>query len=153
MIAQLPPELSWIKNQTEWAVGHGYLWRFVRSMMWDRAGDGQSHFERALAYKARIDKPFLQYLSAQIISYKEEFGTHATQQILDSLLPYLEKLGSHSDVKWLKGNYSISDAFYRYAKRDYANVPSVVFQALINDPSYLSNRGVLKILLNSLVRR
>jgi hypothetical protein len=122
-------------------------------MMWDRLDEGQVHFEKALAYKVQIDKPFLQYLSAQILSYKEEFGAHVARQVLETLFPYLERLGSRSDVKWLKGNYSISDAFYRYSKKDYANVPAVVLDALINDSSFLYNRGVLKMLLNSIIKR
>ena len=153
MIAQLPSELLCLKDQTDWAIGRGYLRRFVRAMMWDRVEEGQVHFEKALAFRAQIDRSFLQYLSAQILSYKDEFGAQAAQHVLETLFPYLERLGNRSDVKWLKGNYSISDAFYRYSKEDYANVPAVVLDALINNPSYFYNRGVLKILLNSLVKR
>jgi len=153
IISQLPPELSWIADQCDWAISRGYLLRFARAMMWDRDKDGQSHFEKAIAYKASIDRSFLHQLSAQLLSYKMEFGAQAAHGILESLSPYLEKLGSQEDVKWLKSNYSVNEAFYHYNLKDYAAVPHPVFSALRNDPSLLLNRGVIKILLDSVVRR
>jgi glycosyltransferase involved in cell wall biosynthesis len=153
MVAQLSPELSWLADQLDWAVGRGYLLRFVRAMMWDRTEDGQSYFEKAIAYGANIDKQFLQHLAARILSYQAEFGSEVAHLILESLFPYLEMLGSRADVKWLKGHYSVNEAFHHYFRREYGSVPRVVLSALNNDPSYFYNRGVLKILLSSLVRR
>ncbi len=153
MIAQLPSELSWLADQSNWAVGHGYLWRFVRAIMWGRLEDGKAHFDKAMAMSAKINRPFLQYLSAQINSYEAEFGADAAQNILDTLSPFLEKIGSRTDVNWLKGCYAVNIGFKNYAMGNYAKVPPAVFHAILNDPSYLSNLGVIKILLDSLAYR
>ena len=153
MIAQLPAELSGMTERTEWAVGRGYLLRFVRAMMWDRHEDGRAHFEKALASQAEIDKYFLQQLSSQLNSYEIEFGADAARSILQTLLPYLEKLTSRADIRWLKGNYSINSAFSNYRAGDFARVPEAVWHTVVNDPSYIWNRGVIKILLRSLAHR
>ena len=153
MIAQLPPELTWLAKECNWAVGRGYLWRFARAMLWNRIEAGKSYFERAIAHKATIDQAFLQQLSAHIFNIQLEFGRQAAYSILTLLSPYLEKLGNRADIKWLKGQYSINEAFHSYSVGDYANVPRAVRGALVHDTSYLRNRGVMKIFLGSLIRR
>jgi len=153
MISQLPVELSWLADQSDWAVGHGYLWRFVRAMMWERVEDGKSYFKKAIEFGTKIDKSFLQYLAAQIISYETEFGADATRNLLDNLSPFLEKIASRPDINWLKGCYEVNIGFKKYAMGDYSKVPRAVFHAILYDPSYLSNPGVIKILLNSLAYR
>jgi glycosyltransferase involved in cell wall biosynthesis len=153
MIAQLPVEVSGLANQLDWAIGRGYLLKFVRAMMWNREEAGQLHFAKALECKARIDNSFLQQLSAHLLDYQLEFGSQAAHSILEKLSPYLEKLGTLADVRWLKGNYAVNEAFSSYSMQDYRNVSRSVRHALINDPSLFYNRGVMKIFLHSLVRR
>lgn len=150
MMAQLPSELSWLANQTNWAIARGYLWRFVRAMMWNRPEDGKSHFEKAMVWKATVDQVFLEQLSAQINSYEIEFGAEAAYSILESLRPYLEKLGNRADVRWLKGHYSVNKAFRNYKAGEFTDARKAISQAIVNDPSYIFNRGVLKVLFNSL---
>jgi glycosyltransferase involved in cell wall biosynthesis len=153
MISQLPSEFSWLADQTDWAVGRGFLCRFVRAMIWGREDDARSHFDGAVAHKANVDRTFLEQLSAQIFDYQLEFGRQAAGAVLQSLSPYLEKLGNPADIRWLNGNYSINDAFYSYFVKDYGNVSRAVRNAFRNDATVIYNRGVIKIFLSSLVRR
>lgn len=153
MLDQLPAQLAWPAERYDWAVAHGYLLRGVRAIMWGRAADGEEHFERAMALRAQIDEAFLRRLTAQLLDYETEFGFEATQKLLFTLSPYLEKVGNRSGVRWLKGHYLINQAFKSYQVGEYDRVPKKVFNALANDLSYLGNRGVLSILVRSIISK
>jgi glycosyltransferase involved in cell wall biosynthesis len=153
MLAQLPSEASGLAEQSDWAIGRGYLFRFVRAMMWDRTADGRAYFDKACIWQARIDQAFLQYLSTQILSFQKEFGKEKARDFLERLAPFLEQLGSREDIRHMKDHYWINDAFYSYSMKEYGNVPGAVLGAFIHDPSTVRNRGLIKIFLNSLVKR
>ncbi len=153
MLAQLPSEVSGLAEQSDWAIGRGHLLRFVRAMMWDRAADGLASFEKACSWQARIDPAFLGYLSTQLLSYQMEFGKEKARDLLKKLSPYLEQLGSRADVQTMKDQYLINDAFYSYSMKEYGHVPGAVLGALFQDPSTVRNRGLIKIFLNSLLKR
>lgn len=151
MVKQLPPELSWLEEQGDWAVARGYLLKGTRAVMWKRMAEGQAYFEQATALKAQIDEPFLQYLTANLLSYEKEFGREAVQDVLEALSPYLERVGNRSHVRWLKGSYLINQAYRSYYAGQYTKVPLKIMHACANDPKYLANRGVLSMLLRSTV--
>lgn len=151
MFYQLPLELRQQREQVDWAVARATLLRGVRAMIWGRIKDGHEYFGQATALNAQIDELFLQNLTARLLDYQIEFGSEASQEILRKMSPYLEKIGERSQMRWLKGFYSINQAFHSYRVGNYAEVPKEVFQACTNDPKYLTNRGVLSILFRSLV--
>lgn len=153
MIKQLPPDLALREDQCHRAVALGYLRRGVRAVMWKRLEDGRGHFERAAALSAQMDEPFLCSLTAQLLDYETEFGPEATQDVFQKLRPYLEKIGNRAQVRWLNGHYLVNKAFLDYRAGKYAQVPSQVMRALVNNPHYLANRGVLAILFRSLAAR
>ncbi|RIK30588.1 MAG: hypothetical protein DCC56_09705 [Anaerolineae bacterium] len=150
-ISQLPSELRWMADQTDWAIGRGSLWRFVRAVMWEREEDARIHYKRAFSRKATIDKDFLRQLSAQIDSYGIEFGERAAHRVIELLIPRLEKLGNAADVRWLVSHYLVNFAFRSYKAGEYASVQKAISRAVANNPSYLFNRGVIKIYISSLL--
>lgn len=153
MINQLPADLALSEDQCHWAVAQSYLRRGARSIMWKRVEDGRAHFERAAALSAQIDEPFLRSLTARLLDYETEFGPEATQDILQNLSPCLENIGGRSQVRWLNGHYWVNKAFQNYRAGKCTQVPNQVMRALVNDPHYLTNRGVLAILFRSLAAR
>lgn len=152
LIEQLPTSLIGVSEKSQWAVSRGYLIKGVRAALWDRLQDSKAYFANALASGASLDNLFLRRVSAMMNSYESEFGMEATQAALDRLSPLLAKLGNRSDINWLKACYSVNVGFKNYETGNYARVPSVVLQAIRNDPSYLTNRGVVKIFLDSLMK-
>jgi glycosyltransferase involved in cell wall biosynthesis len=153
LLAQLPPEMAWLSNQCDWAVGHGYLLRGARAIMWDRFDDGRRFFARATESGAQIDELFLQKLTHQLLAYETEFGDDAAMNMIHKLAPYVEKAGNRSTVRSLRGCYLVNKAFRNYRIGKYENVPGEVFQAVANRPKYLLNRGVFSIFLRSLAKQ
>ena len=152
LFAQLPPGmLKHPKRQCNWALGQGYLLKGTRAIMWERLGDGDKFFTQAIKHKAQIDEAYLRKLTGQLIDYEFTFDTTAVQKVRQRLNPYLEKIGGKESVRWLNGCYSINQAFHQYKIGEYSKVPNKVMRAIINNPTYLINRGVLAILLRSLI--
>ena len=81
-----------------------------------------------------------------------EFGPDAAQDVLNNLTPYLEQIGNGPSIRWLKGLVAFNRAFRDYRNGLYANVPSNVLRAILNDPTYLTNRGLMAVLAGSIVR-
>ena len=150
MFDQLPAELEQLSQWTNWAIAQGYLWRGARAMLWNRPNDGRRYFSLAIEHKAKINHGFLQKLTHQLVNYEKECGVEATRSAIRELAPYMMEVGPRKSVRWLKSRYAINCAFREYHAGDYTKVPYDVVHAIVNDPSYLSNRGVLSILFRSI---
>ena len=151
IIDQLPLEISWLADWYEWGVARGYLYRGTRAMTWGRQEDGKSHFSQAVNMKAEIDESFLRQLTHQLLGYNNEFGSEATFKVMNQLIPHIKKVGGRSSARKLKGFYAINKAFQYYRDAQLIKVPSEVINAVYNDPSYLANRGVLAIIVRSII--
>lgn len=152
MLPQLPTEATCLFGEFDWAVSEGYLLKCIRAVIWDRQEDGKRHFDQAVRLGARIDDYFLDTLTQKLLDYKAEFGIEATQDILGTLTSLLQNLAGGTRIRSLKGNYLVNLAFQYYHKGDYAKSNKTSIRAIINDPKYLINRGVLSILGRSTFR-
>jgi hypothetical protein len=150
IFSQLPPDTCSITEQYSWAVSRGYLLKGTRAIIWGRPKDGRSHFARAAELRAEVDEPFVQSLTHQLLAYENEFGTEVTKSALRKLAPYLAQVGGRRSVRRLKGCYAVNQALRSFQAAEYGCVPGKVIQAIINDPSYSLNRGVLSILVRSI---
>jgi hypothetical protein len=150
VFGQLPPEAD-LSPHRAWAVARGHLLRGVRHALWGRAAEGATHCERAAALGADVDEPAIQMLTAQILSYEQEFGEPAADEVIARLAAVLAFVGGHSAGRQLRGSIAINRAFrdYRSNRRD--AVPRRVAEAVRHTPSLLANRGVQSMLLRSLV--
>lgn len=146
---QFPSELATVSHQYRWAVSHGYLLKGTRAVMWDRQEDGRRYFDQAVRLGAQIDEPVMQTVTAQLLDYEVEFGADATDKVVRDLAQCLERIDSRDSVRLLRGRYLLNRAFRSYRTGEYGRVPGDVFQAVIRNPKYLANRGVLSILLRS----
>lgn len=153
VFAQLPSEMGWLSNQCDWAVARGYLLRGARDVMWGRLEEGNAHCTRAAQLGATIDENFLRGLTDQLLNYEAEFGRNAAQDVLSNLAPYLEQIGDGPSIRWFKGLFAFNRAFRDYRDGLYANVPLNVLSAISHDPTYLTNRGLMAILIRSLLGR
>jgi glycosyltransferase involved in cell wall biosynthesis len=150
---QLPEELTRLSEQHSWAVAHGYLLRGTQAVMWGRLDDGQHHFARASDLAAEIEESYLRMLVAQLLDYEKEFGTEATEEVVQALVPYLKSIGGQSSVRWLKGCYLINCGFRSYQRGERDKVPQTIIRAIANDPTYLTDRGAMAVLFRSLMNR
>ncbi len=140
-----------LNRHRHWAGARGYVLKGIRAIMWDRPGDGDRHFGKALDLHAEIDDGLLGELAYKLLSHEVEFGPEPTQRIIHGLLPYLEALDGWPGLRALRGRMATGRAFQRYAEGQHGDVPASVFSAVIADPRQLTNRGMLAILARSTV--
>jgi len=150
IVAQLPSELNWLLKYFDWIVVQGYLHRGARAMIWGRTKDGHAHFERASELGAKIDRPFLRLLSAQLLDYEAEFGHDAAQTILEDLSVSLQSIGNLSSTRRLRGLFSINYAFKNYHQRNFVQARISTLRAISYNPTFLFNRGVLAVFFRSI---
>jgi hypothetical protein len=149
IFSQLPQELTWLASQYDWAVVRGFLWKGIRAVIWGRLEDGQDHFTKAIELHASIDEPLMQLTTHHLLSYENEFGPDAVLEVLANLRPYLYQLTKHGGNK-LEGSYLVNRAFENYRAGEFNKVPGKIMRAVLNNPSYLTNRGVISIFVRSL---
>jgi hypothetical protein len=152
ILRQLPDEVNFISQQTSWAVSEGYLIRGVRALLWGRDQAGKSHFEKAAQCQAQIGWGFLRWVSAQVVSYEAEFGATSAWQAMDKLYAHLNKYENQDAARKLRGYYCADAAFRAFASRKFTQVPRAVMRTFYYEPSYLLNRGMVKMLFKSLIR-
>ena len=151
VFTQLPAEYTWVARHRKWAIAQGYLWRGVRSILWKQMKEGEAQLARAVELGIKLDERFLRILTDQLISYETEFGPDATREALRNLSQELHKIGSPAQISWLQGCYWFNHAFKTYRSGQYSKVPADVLRAMLKDSSYILNRGMLSILLQSVI--
>jgi hypothetical protein len=150
---QLPSETKWTFDQLNWAISQGYLNKGMRALIWERLEHARFYFDRAKEIKTQIDEPFIKNVTYQLLIIKSEYGDEAVQTFFKNLAPYLMALGGNRKIlRLLKGCFSVNRAFMDYHTGKYSEVPYTVLQAIMNNPSYLKNRGVISILFRSMIR-
>jgi glycosyltransferase involved in cell wall biosynthesis len=150
---QLPPEMKYLSKQQDWAVGIGYLQKGIRNILWGRYERGATWFEKALNWKARLDRSILLKLANQIGDIEAEFGKERARDIFSHISPCIEKIGGKSAVRWLDSTLSFNRALSHYQDGKYTRVPMDVGRAFTADPRYLSNRGAWSILMRSVLNQ
>ena len=152
-LEQLPPEMAWPVERRGWAVARGFLLRGTRTLIWEQPERARQHFARVLELNEDVvDEHYLGVLAAQILSYEREFGSDAAQEVLDRLALALKRLRSDSGARQLKAQYAVIQAFQQYRAQNYRPVPKRVLSAFTNNPANITNRGLLSILVRSLVK-
>jgi hypothetical protein len=147
---QLPVEAD-LSAHRGWAVARGHLLRGVRHTLWGRVSEGAAHCDRANALGADVDRPLIQMLTTQALSYEQEFGEPAADEAVQNLVAALARVGGSAAGRRLRGSIAINRAFRDYRSNRRGDVPRRVAEAVRHTPSLLANRGVQSILLRSLV--
>ena len=149
--SHFPFDISELTEQTEWAVGRGYILRGTRAVIWDRIDEGQEHFTRAKSLGVQIDESFIQEVVVHLLNFEAEFGPESTEEVLRRLSPYLDLFGKPTNARWLRGCYYFNRGLKSFRAEDYEIVPENVLRAAKNRPRYLLNRGFLSIMSRSLL--
>ena len=152
MAHQLPDEYRWPNARCDWAVARGYLLRGTNAAVWGRDRDALEYFRLARASHAEIDKPFIQTVSAQLLSYAAEFGMNKAKRVLKQLSLLLLNTEGKLPAECLRSCFWADLAFKDYNVGNFLRVPGEIVRALIGNPRYVKNRGVLSILLRSIGR-
>lgn len=149
----LPKELQPILNRYEWAVARSYLLKGLHTMVWGKREDAEIALLIAIKKGAHIDDTALNMLSDELLNYEAEFGSEATQKIVDQLSGLLSKTDRKSESKTLVSFYTLNRAFRNFHSGIFENVPADVIRAVRADHKHLLNRGVLSIFFRSLFSR
>lgn len=149
----LPSEITWLSEQFDRAMARGYLRRGVRAVMWGEPEGGGVYFKRAAELGAEIDEDFLRNTVSHLLAYSREFGAGAAETVMRNLAPFLDQMGSSNDRRKLRGCYSFNRAINSYQTGKHQEILQQIFQAITNDPKYITNRGLLSILFRSAMGR
>ena len=150
VFAQIPPELDWISQHIDSTLAYGYLLKGTRNIMWGRIDDGRDHLAGAAALGAHIEEPFFQVLTAQLLKYEEEYGQGSVEEILENLSVSLQEAGYRHGARMLRGHYAVNQAFQNYRSGKFIRVPGSVMRAIMINPLYLINQGVISISIQSM---
>lgn len=155
MFENLPEELSGFKKYHPWAVTRGYLMQGVRALMWDRLEEAEGYFSRVSFIDRQMDEAFAHWLNSHLLAYHSEYGKKAALRLLKRIVSSFEALGMPDAHRKLRGAFFAAKAFEKYQLQTYDEVRSNVVRAVMDDPSYLTNRGVVSMFLHSmpLIRR
>jgi glycosyltransferase involved in cell wall biosynthesis len=151
IFSQFPDELLHLSQQKDWAVGRGYLIKGVRSLVWGREEEAKSYFEKAAKVKADLDEAYLRNIARMLKDYSSEFNDTSADKLLEALSTYIVNIGQPSNFQYLKKCYFLDQAFEHYRLNDYLNVRRALGQAIRTQPGCLKNRGVISLLIRSLV--
>jgi glycosyltransferase involved in cell wall biosynthesis len=152
VFSYLPAEIAMTDGLCDWYISRGYLLKGALAVLWGQEDAGRKHFLQAAQLKARMDRPYLEWLSSHVINYFDEFGPSQGRAAIQRLAPHLREAGGNSNVRSLQSLVAINRAFQSFRKQDYQTTRGEVIRALSNNPAYFLNRGVLSIAVRSFLR-
>lgn len=150
MVSRLPPSLAFLSSQLDWAVARGHLWKGLRATLWERLETGHTHLVRAADLQAGIDSSFIQFVTSHLLDYERELGGDAARAALERLADGFRHVGGQRAARQFKGAVFVNQAFHNFHAGDVTAVPGAVARAVFNDPSHLTNRGVLSMIARSI---
>jgi len=154
VLRQLPDEFQWIAEQGRgWLISYGYYLRGIRAIIWGRLDEGREHCNHALTLEVKMSTPLLTQVSSDLVSYEKEFGPIATLKVFRELTPYLDKIENPTARGWSMGFHLVNRAFICFNLREYTMVRFWIIQAVILEPVYIRNRGVIKIFFLSILKQ
>jgi len=103
-------------------------------------------------YAQSFLKPHLGKIAKHLLDYEVEMGDEALQATLTRLLPYLKQHCSPTQLRWFLGNLAVNRGFENFRHQQYQRVAGNVWNAILNEPKYMFNRGILSILVRSLLK-
>ena len=150
---QLPQELKvfYEENLFQLTLARTYLLKGSQAIIWGREEEGRQYFYDAAKLHAEVDTMFASLITHQLLGYESEFGSESALSMLTNLRPYLNQITRRSGDK-LESRFLINKAFGNYHAGQYRQVPLKIMKALLNDPRYLTNRGVVSIFFRSIAR-
>jgi len=153
LFSQFPPLPVDITDQLNVGIGKGYLIKGVRAVIWEREQAAVSHFNKAAEIRAKFSKPHLGKIAKHLVDYEVEMGDEALQATLTRLLPYLKQHCSPGHLRWFLGNLAVNRGFENFRHQQYQRVAGNVWNAILNEPKYMFNRGILSMLVRSLLKK
>jgi glycosyltransferase involved in cell wall biosynthesis len=151
VFAQLPPPMASLTRHCDWAIARGYLIRGMKNILWKRDAQGWEYLRQAIAMGAKVDEPFLRLLVEQLVNYETAFGPVAAHAAAQDVALSLQKVSTRADARWLQGCFAFNRALKNYRTGHYANVVPSALQAILHDPTYLANRGLVAVAVRSVI--
>jgi hypothetical protein len=148
---QLPAELAHLRTHQAWADAQCDLARALRSLIWGRLDDAEAGLASAFRKGARCDRAILDMMSDELLSYESELGVLAARVVLDNLVSLGKTLNVPDQARRLTGCYAHNRALRSYRSGRFERVPSDVARAIRADSRYLLDRGMMSVLVRSLV--
>ncbi|MBK9925972.1 MAG: glycosyltransferase family 2 protein [Anaerolineales bacterium] len=151
IFSQLPSDIPNILPNYFWMVSRGNFIRGVRALIWDRPGDAEKYLSQAIKYKFDVDDAFVQQVTHELLGYEMAYGINATFDMFSKLSSGLLKFTDRRTVNWFKGSYFISQANRNYLNGQLGTAFRNILGAMISYPRYLLNRGVMLMLIKSML--
>jgi glycosyltransferase involved in cell wall biosynthesis len=151
IFAQLSPEYRWLATYAESAIAYGYLIKGARDILWNRLEQGEANLRSAGNLGARINNQFIQEQTKRILDFEAAFDPEDAKVGLENISKRLSLAGTFLDAQRLKGCFYVNRAFSLYRQRDFAKVLPNVLKAIAYNPIYTINRGVIAMLIRSIL--
>jgi glycosyltransferase involved in cell wall biosynthesis len=148
---QLPEELEWLIQYIDWAIAYRYLILGMRNLVYGQHEFGKKEILRAKESGISFDDNNLRILTQMILDNRIAYGSERAERLLEDVCSDLEEIGERNTASGLRAEVLLNLAFKHYRSRKYRMVPGEVFKVISNRPSFMVNRGVISILLRSLI--
>ena len=151
MFSQLPVEMNNAMPDYFWAVARGNYLRGIRALLWDRPLDAARRLKMASRYDFRVDEEFVRQVTHELLGYEMAMGSDAVTAMLEKLALDLRDRFHAREIDWIKANYFFVEASQSYQKGELRMARRNVVWALALHPSYIFDRGILSVLLKSML--
>jgi glycosyltransferase involved in cell wall biosynthesis len=148
IIAQLPDEFIWVKQNLGNVISEGYLFRSAREIFWGRLESGNQLSQEKLS-RELLGASFYNYFSYQLLFYSEDYDLRKAETALRNLCNFITVLSGSASAEKFKGMFLLEQTFRNYDLKNYSITAKAAIRSILAAPANLANRGFDKILLIS----
>jgi hypothetical protein len=150
VLENFPPELSSLRQKSNWVIAQSYLLKGFRAAVWESAADAAKYLGISFERGSILDEAAISMLTDDLLNYGAEFGHEALQKVLDELSMIFARLGKRSEFRKVASCWALNRVFRDYHAGRFRDIPTDVARAVWVDYRNLMNRGMASILLRSL---
>jgi glycosyltransferase involved in cell wall biosynthesis len=152
ILDNLPEDHLYLSNEYQWAVARANFMAGVLNILWGRNDEGRIYLLQANKLHADIDEQLINYITSQLINYRNEFNRQETQLVINNLKNLLSILLKRSEINRIMSNYYINSAFIFYRSGPFFSVVHCAIKGIICNPRFLCNRGIFSIIIRSAIK-
>jgi hypothetical protein len=150
IFTQLPRELDWLVQYMDWAIAYRDLIQGLHKIIYDPPGQGKQEILKAKKLGISLSQTEIRKLTQMVLDNRIALGSERVDFLLQKISKDLEAIGERNTVSRIKAEIAINLAFIHHKSGNYRIVPGEILKTIWYQPSYIANRGMASIFVNSL---
>lgn len=146
----LPENLKHLQRNMGWAIARIHLYSGIVNLAWRRE-EGEDYLRRAREAAVVLDDELIGNINHFLLNFESAYGTKSLDEVMRTIEGKITQIYNYKIFQQIFNNLTFNQAFNAFHNLHYWRAADKAWQSIRQEPSYLFNRGLIKIFLLSVI--